>query len=192
MSVHAYSTSVLQWGHTQTICQLLSTGCWELHDMKTHLSNNVSIIMRLWPQYGSRTINTEGDLKPSPLLRQRGWPSTWLNSASDLLPTQLQQWEREEGVNVRKTKNVCWWESLERQGETWGCLGGTGSIPSQRSSGQNETLKSAFEDLHFGSSLQCAEHLANLFKEKQITPEVKEHRGTLVKTFYVSLHHSLS
>lgn len=66
------------------------------------------------------------------------------------------------------------------------------SILSQRSGDQIETLKSAFEDLHFGSLFQCAEHLANLFKEKQIIPKVKEHGGTLVKTFYVSLHHSLS
>lgn len=72
-----------------------------------------------------------------------------------------------------------------------GVRGGTGS-PSQRSSDQIETLKSAFEDLHFGSSFQCAEHLANLFKEKQITPKVKEHGGALIKTFYVSLHCSLS
>lgn len=70
--------------------------------------------------------------------------------------------------------------------------GGTGSTLSQRSSDQIETLKRAFEDLHFGSSLQCAEHLANLFKEKQITLEAKEHGGTLVKTFYVSLHRSFS
>lgn len=54
------------------------------------------------------------------------------------------------------------------------------------------TLKTAFEDLHFGSSLQCVEHSDNLFKEKQITPQVKGHRGTLVKTFYVSLRCSLS
>lgn len=47
-------------------------------------------------------------------------------------------------------------------------------------------------DLHFASLLQCVEHLDNLFKEKQITPEVKEHRGPLLKTFYVSLHSSLS
>lgn len=69
-------------------------------------------------------------------------------------------------------------------------VGGAGSILSQRSSDPIETM--AFGDLHFGSLLQCVEHLDNLFKEKQITPEVKEHRGTLVKTFCVSLHCSLS
>lgn len=69
---------------------------------------------------------------------------------------------------------------------------GGGSAFSQRRDDQIETLKSVFEDLHFGSSLQCAEHLANLFKEKQITPRVKEHGGTLVKTLYVSLRCSLS
>lgn len=78
-------------------------------------------------------------------------------------------------------------ERLGRQGG-----GGTGSILSQRNSDPIETLKRAFEDLHFGSLLQCVEHSDNLFKEKQITPEVKEHSGTLVKTFYVSLHCSLS
>lgn len=67
---------------------------------------------------------------------------------------------------------------------------GTGSILSQRSSNSIETM--AFGDLHFASLLQCVEHLDNLFKEKQITPEVKEHRETLVKNFYVSLHCSLS
>lgn len=48
--------------------------------------------------------------------------------------------------------------------------------------------KRAFEDLHVGWLLQCVEHSDNLFKEKQITPEVKEHWGTVVKTFSVSLH----
>lgn len=71
-------------------------------------------------------------------------------------------------------------------------VGRTGSVLSHRTSDPNETLKRPFEDLHFCSVLQCVKHLDNLFKEKQITPEVKEHRGTLVKTFYVSLHCRLS
>lgn len=69
----------------------------------------------------------------------------------------------------------------EERGEDWFIL-------SQRSRDPIETLKRAFEDLHFGLLLQRVEHLDNPFKEKQITPEVREHRGTLVKTFYVSLH----
>lgn len=79
----------------------------------------------------------------------------------------------------------------ERHGETRG-RGRTGSVCSQRSSDPAESLKTAFEDLHSGSSLQCVERSDNLFKEKQITPQVKGHRGTLVKTFYVSLHCSHS
>lgn len=76
---------------------------------------------------------------------------------------------------MRKTKNVWKWESLEKQGRQGGA---GGSILSQRSCDSSETLKRLlFEDLHFGSSPQCAEHLANLPKEKQITTEVKEHGG---------------
>lgn len=70
--------------------------------------------------------------------------------------------------------------------------GRTASDRSQRSRDPTDTLKTAFEDLHVGSSLQRVEHSDNLFKEKQIIPWVKGHRGTLVKTFYVSLHWSLS
>lgn len=71
-------------------------------------------------------------------------------------------------------------------------VGGTSLKLSLGSCDQIETLKRPFEDLHFGSSLQCVEHSDNLFKEKQITSEVKELHGTLVKTLYVSLHCSLS
>lgn len=71
-------------------------------------------------------------------------------------------------------------------------LGSTGLIISQRSRSQIEKLKSVFEDLHFGSLFQCAKNLANLFKEKQITRDVKEREETVVKTFYVSFHCSLS
>lgn len=86
-------------------------------------------------------------------------------------------------------------ESLERQGcqvEGGGVERARESIMSQRIGVQIEPLKNISEHLHFGSLLQCAEHLANPSKEKQITPEVKEHGGSLVKTFYVSLRCSLS
>lgn len=65
-------------------------------------------------------------------------------------------------------------------------------MPSQRSSDQVEALQSVFDDLHSGWLLQCAEHLANLFKGKQITPGVRGRGGTLVRTLGVSLHRGLS
>lgn len=152
---------------------------------ETHLSNNVSVVMSLWSQYRSRTINTFADLKASPLLRPCGWPSTWLNS---LHQPHCQHNFRLAPITKGRRERM--WERLRMH--TSGRGGGAGLILSQRSSNHIEALKRAFEDLHFASSLQCAEHWANLFKGKQITPEVKEHGGILVKTFYVSLNHSLS
>lgn len=70
--------------------------------------------------------------------------------------------------------------------------GAAGSGRSQRRTEQIESLKSVFEDLHFGRSRQRAERLANLCKEKQITPEVKGRGGTLVRTFHVALRSTLS
>lgn len=171
-----------------------NTGCPAFHDREPHLSNNASVVIRLWPQYGSRIINMQGDLKPSPLPRQRGWPSTSVNYLCQPCCQHNvkhaaarrggeRMWERQ-----RMSREG---ESLERH-ERQAAGGGTGSIISQRSRGRSETAQNIFEHLHFGSSLQRGEHLANLFKEKQITPEVKGHWGTLVKTFYVSLHCSLS
>lgn len=46
---------------------------------------------------------------------------------------------------------------------------------------RNPKKKAAFEDLHFGWSLQCVERL-DLLKGKQITGEVKGRGGTLVET----------
>lgn len=83
-------------------------------------------------------------------------------------------------------------KSVQKDRGNKGVGGGTGSTLSQRRGGQIETLKSIFEDLHFGSLFQSAKNLANLFKEKQITRDVKEHAEALVRTFYVSLHCSLS
>lgn len=114
-SVHT-TTSVLQSGHTQTIFPLLATRCWAPHEMETHLSNNASVVMRVCSQYRSRTINMRRDLKRSPLLRQRGWPSTWLNSISPSADTTANL-EREE-------REKTWERQSMHVGERWGRQGG--------------------------------------------------------------------
>lgn len=55
-------------------------------------------------------------------------------------------------------------------------FGATGLIISLRSRGHIEKLKSVFEDLHFGSLFQFAEHLANLFKKNKLLLMSKSRR----------------
>ena len=103
--------------------------------------------------------------------------------------TQLQTCNSNKGreENGRVTKRQHMWakESQKTRGTR-----GSGEGQFQWQHWNTEEFS---EDLHFDSSLHCTKHLANLFKEKQMTPEVKEHGGgALFKTFCVSLNCSLS
>lgn len=128
-----------------------------------------------------------GELELSPLLRQRRSPLTPAVSVSTAADTHANA-ERQEGENVRKIKHAYQWETRGDKGQGEDRLS---PLPEEQRP-PTESLNAAFEDLHSGSPLERVEHSDNLFKEKQMTPQAKGHGGTLVKTFYVSLHCSLS
>lgn len=96
---------------------------------------------------------------------------------------------REAGVGKREKDKVCL--SVRDMGRH-GAGGGPGQSAPRGVATRLIPWRKLLKNLHVGSSLRRVEHSDNLFKEKQITPQVKGHGGTLVKTFYVSLHCSLS
>lgn len=169
------------------ICPAATTASWALQDKETHLSNNRSRCRQI--RVTIQKHNHKYERRAAVVSPPEAAPLTFDPSGLCQHCRRHTRKRREAGGGKReKDKARISVRDTGRQGPG----GGQAQSAPRGAAPPTESLDAAFEDLHSGSPLERVEHSDNLFKEKQMTPQAKGHGGTLVKTFCVSLHCSLS